>query len=43
MRLALPEAQPSIYLTLSLGVTFPFNLTVGIPLYIAIAGRIAGP
>jgi uncharacterized protein len=43
MRLALPEAQPSIYLTLSIGVTFPFNLTVGIPLYIAIAGRIAGP
>lgn len=43
MRLALPEAQPSIYLTLSLGVTFPFNLTVGIPLYIAIAGIIAGP
>lgn len=42
MRLALPEAQPSIYLTLSLGITFPFNLTVGIPLYIAIAGRIAG-
>ncbi len=30
MRLALPEANPSIYLTLSLGVTFPFNLTIGI-------------
>jgi len=28
-------------LTLSLGVTFPFNLLVGIPLYIALAGRIA--
>lgn len=37
MRLALPEAQPSIYLTLSLGVTFPFNLLVGIPLYLWIA------
>lgn len=37
MRLALPQAQPSIYLTLSLGVTFPFNLTLGIPLYIMIA------
>jgi len=37
MRLALPEARPAIYLTLSLGVTFPFNLTLGIPLYIAIA------
>lgn len=37
MRLALPEARPSLYLTLSLAVTFPFNLTVGIPFYIAIA------
>jgi hypothetical protein len=42
MRLALPQAQPSIYLTLSLGVTFPFNLTIGIPLYAEIARRIAG-
>ena len=42
MRVALPEARPSIYLTLSLGVTFPFNLTVGIPLYTAIATAIAG-
>ena len=41
MRLALPEARPSIYLTLSLGVTFPFNLTVGIPLYVALGGWIA--
>ncbi|MEM1105445.1 MAG: sodium-dependent bicarbonate transport family permease [Pseudomonadota bacterium] len=37
MRLALPEAKPSIYLTLSLGVTFPFNVTVGIPVYILLA------
>ena len=37
MRLALPEAQPSIYLTLSLAITFPFNLVVGIPLYLWIA------
>jgi len=37
MRLALPKAQPSIYLTLSLGVTFPFNLTFGIPFYILLA------
>ena len=33
MRLAVPEANPSLYLTLSLGVTFPFNVVVGIPLY----------
>ena len=30
MRIALPEANPSVYLTLSLGVTFPFNLIIGI-------------
>jgi hypothetical protein len=42
MRLALPEAKPSIYLTLSLGVTFPFNLTLGIPIYVWLASRIAG-
>jgi hypothetical protein len=33
MRLALPESNPSIYLPMSLAVTFPFNLLVGIPLY----------
>ncbi|MEO1238354.1 MAG: sodium-dependent bicarbonate transport family permease [Pseudomonadota bacterium] len=37
MRVALPEANPSVYLTLSLGVTFPFNLTVGIPMYLGVA------
>ena len=42
MRLALPQANPSIALTLSLGVTFPFNLIIGIPVYIAAANKIAG-
>lgn len=42
MRVALPEADPSIYLTLSLGVTFPFNLTLGIPLYVAVASALTG-
>jgi hypothetical protein len=42
MRLALPEAKPSIYLPLSLGVTFPFNLTLGLPLYILLASRLTG-
>lgn len=42
MRLALPEAKPSIYLTLSLGVTFPFNVTIGIPIYIYLAILISG-
>ena len=42
MRVALPEANPSLYLTLSLGVTFPFNLTLGIPLYMAAAVALTG-
>jgi hypothetical protein len=33
MRLALPEANPSIFLPMSLAITFPFNLLIGIPLY----------
>ncbi len=37
MRTALPEANPGIYVPLALGVTFPFNLLVGIPLYAAVA------
>jgi hypothetical protein len=41
MRVALPEARPAIYLTLSLGITFPFNLTFGIPLYAAIGRMLA--
>lgn len=36
MRVALPEANPSVYLTLSLGITFPFNLALGIPAYLAV-------
>lgn len=38
MRIALPKAESGIYLTLSLGVTFPFNITVGLPLYLWLAG-----
>jgi hypothetical protein len=41
MRLAIPEANPSFYLTLSLGVTFPFNVLVGIPLYHYVIIRLA--
>ena len=33
MRIAVPEANPALYLTASLGITFPFNIIVGIPLY----------
>ncbi|WP_315778110.1 MULTISPECIES: sodium-dependent bicarbonate transport family permease [unclassified Bradyrhizobium] len=42
LRLALPEANAAIPLTLSLGITFPFNLLVGIPLYIGAATMLAG-
>ena len=31
VKLSLPEAQPGLYITTSLGITFPFNLLVGIP------------
>jgi hypothetical protein len=41
IRLAVPEANPSLYLTLSLGVTFPFNVVVGIPLYLGAAKWLA--
>lgn len=40
MRLSLPDANPALYLTSSLAVTFPFNLTVGIPLYYALARHV---
>lgn len=42
MRVALPEANPAIYVTLALGVTFPFNLALGIPAYVAVAGALTG-
>jgi hypothetical protein len=40
VRIAIPEANPSLYLTASLGVTFPFNIVVGIPLYFKMAQTI---
>lgn len=42
MRIAVPKADAGVYLSLSLGVTFPFNLLVGIPLYHAVARAIYG-
>lgn len=42
MRIALPRADAGVYLSLSLGVTFPFNLLVGIPLYHALAVALYG-
>jgi uncharacterized protein len=37
IRLSLPDANPTLYLTASLAITFPFNITLGIPIYLAMA------
>ena len=37
LRHALPEAKPSLYFGMSLGLTFPFNIFIGIPLYVSLA------
>jgi len=36
MRIAAPKADPGLYVPMALGVTFPFNITVGIPIYYVI-------
>jgi hypothetical protein len=42
MRIAVPEANAGLSITAALGVTFPFNVLVGIPLYIALAKALTG-
>lgn len=42
LRYAVPEANPSLYFGLSLGLTFPFNLIIGIPLYAKAAAYFLG-
>ncbi|MEN9315396.1 MAG: hypothetical protein RIS35_1789 [Pseudomonadota bacterium] len=42
LRYAIPEANPSLYFGLSLGITFPLNILFGIPLYTLIAQRLLG-
>jgi hypothetical protein len=42
LRHAIPEAQPALYFGMSLGITFPFNIVVGIPLYVGLAERVLG-
>ncbi len=42
VRIALPQANPGFYLTSALGITFPFNLAIGLPLYHTIASWIVG-
>jgi hypothetical protein len=39
MRIAVPQANPALSITAALGLTFPFNIVVGIPLYIELARR----
>lgn len=36
MKIAVPDANPSIYLPMALAVTFPFNITIGMPIYLSI-------
>ena len=42
MKIALPQAKEAVYLPLSIGIAFPFNVTIGIPLYYYLASRILG-
>ncbi len=42
LRHALPEVNPALYMSVSLGITFPFNLIVGIPMYIGLAYFLLG-
>ena len=37
IRHAIPEANPSLYFGMSLGLTFPFNILIGIPVYYHLA------
>ena len=42
MRIAVPEANAALSITAALGITFPFNIVLGIPLYIELAQRLTG-
>lgn len=42
VRHAIPEANPSLFIGMSLGLTFPFNILIGIPLYTGVAARVLG-
>jgi hypothetical protein len=41
LRHALPEVNPALYMGMSLGITFPFNIILGIPLYTYFAQSIS--
>lgn len=40
MRLAAPKADPGLYIPMALGITFPFNITIGMPIYYIIVTSI---
>lgn len=42
IRLSLPDANPTLYLTAALAITFPFNITFGLPIYFEVAKRLYG-
>jgi tellurite resistance protein TerC len=42
LRHAIPEARPALYFGMSLGLTFPLNILIGIPLYTQVAQRVLG-
>ena len=42
LRTALPEAKPALYFGLSLGLTFPLNIVLGIPVYLTVAQAVLG-
>lgn len=42
MRVAIPQANPGVYVTMALGITFPFNLLIGLPLYLWVIAQMVG-
>jgi hypothetical protein len=40
MRIAVPQANAALSITVALGIAFPFNLVIGIPLYLELARRL---
>jgi hypothetical protein len=42
LRHAIPEARPALYFGMSLGITFPFNILLGVPLYLSLAREVLG-
>ena len=40
MKIAVPKANPGIFIPMALAITFPFNIIVGIPLYMALVNKL---